>query len=320
MILQEKILELLKKKEGYISGDLVSHRLGISRQALWKHIQELKELGYEIIAVPHLGYRLESLPDRLFAFEVTDGLHTKSIGKKVYYFESLASTMNEAMELGIKGAPEGSLVLAESQTRGRGRLGRRWFSPRYKGIYSSLILRPKIPPQQASVLTLLSAVSICEAIKEVTGIDAQIKWPNDILVASKKLGGILTEINAEMDEVNFVIIGIGLNVNNEKKDLINTATSLKEYKKEKINRLQLLQELLRRIEENYTLFQAKSAQPIIEKWLCYNVTLGKRVKVHSHKECIEGEAVDIDTDGGLLIREDSGLTKKVMAGDVVHCR
>ncbi|MBU1726131.1 MAG: biotin--[acetyl-CoA-carboxylase] ligase [Candidatus Omnitrophica bacterium] len=319
-MLQEKIVDFLKKNEDYVSGEEISERLKISRQALWKHIQELKESGYDIIAVPHLGYKLNSLPDRLFEYEVSRGLNTQIIGKKIYYFESIASTMEQAMELGLKGAPEGAIVLAELQTRGKGRLGRSWFSPKHKGIYLSLILRPKILPSQASVLTLLAAVSVCEAIKNATGLEIQIKWPNDILINNKKLGGILTELSAEMDRVSFLVIGIGLNVNNEKKSLISGATSIKEIRKENSSRVVLLQELLRKIEDNYLLFQKKGAHPIIEKWREHGITIGKRVKVYCQKEHIEGEAVDIDNDGGLLVRKDSGVTEKVMAGDVMHCR
>jgi BirA family biotin operon repressor/biotin-[acetyl-CoA-carboxylase] ligase len=228
--------------------------------------------------------------------------------------------MNAGMQLGIEGAPEGALVLAEYQTKGRGRLGRSWFSPKYKGIYLSLILRPKIAPPEASILTLLTAVSICEAVKAVCGLEARIKWPNDILLQHKKLGGILTELSAETDEVNFVVIGVGLNVNNDRKTLVSQATSLKEQKKENINRISLLQEILRRIEVNYLSFREKGSGPVIEKWREHNITLGKRVKVCCRREHIEGEAVDIEIDGGLLVRKDSGMTEKVMAGDVVHCR
>jgi len=316
--MQEKIIDFLRRKQDYASGEEISHRLGISRQALWKHIQELKEAGYDIAAVPHLGYRMICAPDRLFPAEISSRLNTKFIGRKIYYFDSVSSTMDIAMQLGLKNSTEGTLVLTESQTKGRGRLGREWFSPRYKGIYLSLILKPKILLNQAPVLTLMASVSICEAIKEIAALEAQIKWPNDILIHQKKLGGILTEINAEMDGIRFIVIGIGLNVNNDKKALINGATSLKEQKKEGINRIELLQEILRAIEKNYLTFQEKGAQSIIDKWRDYNITLGKRVKVYSHKEHIEGQAVDIDIDGGLLLRTDSGLVQKVTAGDVVH--
>ena len=319
--MQEKILDFLKRKqEGYLSGDQISHRLGISRQALWKHIQELRDLGYDIVAVPHLGYRLISSPDRLFSSEISRQLNTKFIGKKIYYYDSISSTMDMALQLGLKGSPEGTLVVAETQTKGRGRLGRDWFSPKYKGIYLSLILRPKILPNQASILTLFSAVSVCEAIREKTDLDIKIKWPNDLLLDNHKLGGILTELSAEMDEVHFIAIGIGLNVNNDKKTLVAGAISLKKYAGEDTNRVELLREILHKMEVNYLLFQEKGSLPIIEKWQDYNITLGRRTKILSHQKYIEGEAVDIDIDGGLLIRDDQGFIQKVMAGDAMHCR
>lgn len=318
--MKEKILDYLNKKHDYLSGDQISKHLGISRQGLWKHIQELKDSGYEIVAVPHLGYRLESCPDRLFAFEISRNLHTKFIGRKIYYFDYLSSTMDLAMQLGMQAAPNGTIILAESQTRGRGRLGRSWFSPKYKGIYLSIILRPKILPAVSPVLTLLSAVSICEAVKKVTDQDAQIKWPNDVFIHNKKFAGILTEMNAETDKVNFMAIGIGLNVNNDKKSLIAQATSLKEQLGQQVCRVALLQELLRRIESNYFLLEEKGSQPIIDKCRNFSLTLGKRVKVYCQHKHIEGSALDIDRDGSLLIRKDSGLIQKVSSGDVLHCR
>jgi len=318
--MQDKILDFLKKKTGYASGEEIAQRLKVSRQALWKHIQDLRDSGYDITAVPHLGYKLLSAPDRLLPSEITYHLKTKFIGRKIYYFDHINSTMDMAMQLGLKNAPEGTLVLAESQTKGRGRLGRNWFSPKYKGIYLSLILRPKTSPEETPILTLLSAVSICEAIKETTGMEPQIKWPNDILMHNKKLGGILTELNAEMDETLFVVIGIGLNVNNDKKALLEGATSLRQQQKEILSRLELLRGLLKKIEENYLLFQKEGSAPILEKWRNYNLTLNRRVKVISHGRHIEGEAVDIDRGGSLLVRNDSGLTRRVSAGDIVHCR
>jgi BirA family biotin operon repressor/biotin-[acetyl-CoA-carboxylase] ligase len=319
-MVQQKILEFLKKNRDYISGEDISRHLDISRQALWKHIQDLKDAGYDIVAVPHLGYKLTAIPDRLYPLEVGRHLNTKFIGKKISYFDTLISTMEIAERLGLDGSVEGTLILTESQSKGKGRLGRDWFSPKHKGIYASLILRPKILPNFTPILTLLTAVSICEAIKEAVGLDVQIKWPNDIIMHNKKLGGILTELNAEMDETRFVVIGFGLNVNNDKKSLVSGATSLKELKREDISRISLLQEVLRKIEANYLLFQKSGSEPIIEKWRNYAITLGKRVRIISHKQHFEGEAVDIDTDGGLLVRRDSGLTEKVMSGDIVHCR
>lgn len=316
---QEKIIEFLKAKTDYASGEEISHRLGISRQALWKHIQDLKSSGYDIQAVPHLGYRLAGVPDRLFPSEVAAGLATEYIGKKIYYFDEVSSTMDNAFRLGTEGAPDGTLVIAEGQSKGRGRLGREWSSPKYKGIYASVILRPKIAPQQAPICTLLAAVSISAAIRSLTRLEVQIKWPNDILLHNKKVGGILTELNAEMDAIRFIVIGMGLNVNNDKKTLVAQAASLKEYTKDAVSRVELLQEIARTLEEGYLVFQKEGGDSILERWRAYNSTLGKRVKVVSHKEHIEAEAVDIDSDGGLIIRKDSGVMQKITAGDIVHC-
>ena len=318
--MQNKILEFLKRKQEYVSGEDLSSHLKISRQALWKHIQALRDFGYEILAVPHLGYKLASLPDRLFSSEVERGLNTKLIGKKIYYFDHINSTMDMATGLGLKGAPEGTIILSEAQSQGRGRMGREWHSPKYKGIYLSLVLKPAILPNQAPILTLLSAVSICEAVKELTGLDVKIKWPNDIFIGNKKLCGILTELNAEMDQIRFIIIGIGLNINNDKKSLITGSTSLKEETDNTFSRVSILQEILRKIEANYFIFQKSGPKVIADKWRNYALTLGRRVKVAIQKDQIEGQAVDIDTDGSLLLRKDSGIVQKITAGDVVHCR
>lgn len=315
--MRERILDFLRKKDDYVSGDYLSQRLGISRQGLWKHIQELKEMGYDIVAVPHLGYRLEAAADRLFAFEVKHGLATRMIGRKIVYLDRVGSTMDAALRLGLDEVPEGTLVIAESQSKGRGRLGRQWLSPKYQGIYFSLILRPRIMPSEASLLTLLAAVSIAEALREVCAVEALIKWPNDLLLGDKKVAGILTELNAEMDRINFAVIGIGINVNNEKSSLPASAVSLKEAVGERINRVALVQALCRAFEKDYLDFQgAGGVARILQRWRLMSFTLGRRVSVASRGEVIEGEAVDIDADGGLLIRQDSGVVRKVMAGDV----
>jgi BirA family biotin operon repressor/biotin-[acetyl-CoA-carboxylase] ligase len=320
MTSQEKILDFLRKKQEHVSGDLMATRLGISRQALWKHIQDLKEAGYDIVAVPHLGYRLISRPDRLFAFEVTRDLGTRVLARKVYYFDTLSSTMDIAMRLAVDGSPEGTLVIAETQTKGRGRLGREWFSPKYKGLYFSLILRPRVLPSRASLLTLLCAVSLCEAIRKACHLEPGIKWPNDIWLSGKKAGGILTEISAETDSVNFVIMGVGLNVNNDKKSLVAQATSLKEQAGQGVNRIDLLQEILRRIDANYLLLQQEGGEGLLEKARAYSLTIGRRVRISVRKDQMEAVAIGIDSDAGLLLRRDSGVVEKVMAGDVTHCR
>ena len=320
--IREKIVAFLRLRKEYVSGEEISRGLNISRQALWQNINDLRGFGYDIVAVPHLGYRLDSCPDRLFPFEVEEGLNTKFVGRKIQYLERCFSTMDAAIELSCDNPAEGTMVLAEAQTKGRGRLGRHWVSLKYKGIYLTLILKPKVAPAQSAVLTLLAAVSVCEAVKNATGICAAIKWPNDILVNNKKLGGILTEIEAGPDQVNFVFIGIGLNVNNEAQELLRGAASLRVAggTDQKLGRIGILREILRRVEDNYILFQKKGSAAILDKWKRLNITLGKRVKISSAKDHVEGLALDIDVDGGLLVRRDSGEIQKFMSGDVAHLR
>jgi BirA family biotin operon repressor/biotin-[acetyl-CoA-carboxylase] ligase len=319
---REKILEFLRRKNEYVSGEEISGHLKISRQNLWQHINDLRDSGYDIAAVPHLGYRLEILPDRMFPFEIEEKLNTKFIGRKIHYLERCSTTMDIAMQLACDNPAEGTIVLAEAQTKGRGRLGRHWVSTKYKGIYFTLILKPEVSPGQSSILTFLAAVSVCEAVKIVTGITASIKWPNDILINNKKFGGILTEIEAEPDRVNFVFLGIGLNVNNDAPELLKGAISLKAAGggQKKFSRIELLQEVLRRIEDNYIVFKKSGSSAVLDKWKKLNITLGEIVKIFSSKDHVQGLAMDIDSDGGLLVRRDSGQIQKFMSGDVVHLR
>jgi len=321
-MVNEDILYFLKKKPEYVSGEEISSGLGISRAAIWKHIQELKDLGYDIAAVPHLGYKLLSSPDKLLPWEIKHNLKNRLIARNIYYYESLPSTMDKAAEFVSSNAPEGTLIIAEGQTKGRGRMGRAWVSPKYKGIYFSLIIKPKILPQQAPVLTLISAVAICRALKQQLGIEFQIKWPNDILVNNKKIAGILTEMSAEMDIVHAIIIGAGINVNNTEASLPDGGSSLKEITGQKINRLSILQSILRCFEKEYLQFLEQGVEPTLSDWRHFSLTLGRRVKLNTNdkRHQIIGEAVDIDSEGGLLVRLDSGLTERVMAGDIIHCK
>jgi len=321
-MVNQEILYFLKRKSGHISGEELSQELGISRAAIWKHIQELRELGYDIAAVPHLGYSLLSCPDRLFPWEISCFLKNRAIGRIIHYYESLPSTMDRAMELALDGAPEGTLIISESQTRGRGRMGRLWMSPKYKGIYFSLIIKPEILPQQAPVLTLISAVAICEGLKQQLGVKAQIKWPNDILLDNKKVGGILTELSAETDTVYAIIVGVGINVNNDRKTLPHSAISLKAITGHEVIRLDVLQSVLTCFEQSYLEFKKQGIKQILDKWRTFSVTLGRRVRLSMSRKRLQlvGEAMDIDQDGGLLIRKDSGLIERVMAGDIIHCK
>jgi len=318
--MQEHIIQCLKKsKGGYLSGEEISRSANISRAAIWKYMQELRKDGYEIAAVPHLGYQLVSVPDKLLSHEIQFELKTKLLGNTVYYHETLTSTMDEAFKLGMDGAPEGTIVCAESQTKGRGRLGRSWTSPKYKGIYLSIILRPRLAPGELAKLTLLSAVAVAEAVDKVTGVHARIKWPNDLLVKNKKLAGILTELRAEVDQMKFVVVGIGLNVNNTSAQLIDGATSLKQEAGKSFSRVDVVQEILRAFERHYSRVEKKGFDEVIAAWKERSHTLGQRIRITDPAGSVEGVAFDLDHDGGLLIRQDSGVIVKKMAGDV-HLR
>lgn len=314
---QDDLLEYLRKKHTFVTGEELSRQLHISRQAAWKHIQQLRALGYEIALVPHLGYQLTACPDRLYPAEVAAGLHTRIIGRHLHYFDQVASTMDTAMRLAQDKAPDGTVVIAETQTSGRGRFGRPWISPKYKCICCSVIVRPDTEITGVATITLMAAVSVCAAVQQVTSLEAQIKWPNDILLGLKKVGGILTEMRGSSDRVNYVIIGIGINVNDAP---AQGAVSLARHAGSQVSRVALLQELLRQLEHYYAKFRKNELDGILDAWRQCSATLGQRVRIDMHGSRIDGIAVDIDEDGGLLVRRDSGFVEKVMAGDVVHCR
>jgi len=315
----EKILFSLKSCTDYISGEQLSNQLSISRCAIWKHIQELRNLGYLIEAVPHLGYRIIKTPDRLLSYEIKWKLPAKIMGKKIYYFDTAASTMDIAYNLAKENSPEGTVVVAEFQTKARGRFNRPWLCWRYKGIYFSFILRPKIHPNRSAIFSLLTAVALVEAINNVTQIYTEVKWPNDIILEGKKLAGILTELEAEMEQTHFMVIGVGINVNNLSHQLVEKAISLRQYKKENIDRVELMRQILIKLEEHYLLFKQKGADFILYKWRMHSNTLGKMVKIIQNNTTITGIAVDVDNDGNLLLRRETGLIERINAGDLIYC-
>ncbi|MCG0278315.1 MAG: biotin--[acetyl-CoA-carboxylase] ligase, partial [Thermanaeromonas sp.] len=295
---KQQILDELKKRKGeYISGEELSRRLGLSRTAIWKHVKALRRDGYCISASTRLGYALLSVPDRLYPEEVYAGLKTAWVGRNFYYYEQVGSTNQVAKELAEKGAPEGTAVVAEEQTSGRGRLGRGWLSPAGKGIWLSLILRPRVAPWQLPQLSLLAAVGVVSAITEVTGLKVGIKWPNDILSRNKKLCGILTEMRGEMEITQYVILGIGLNVNLDIEDfpeeLRPCSTSLKLELGEEVPRLPLLNSLFYHLEKGYEQWEKEGFSSIREAWKKFSVTLGRMVRIEAGRTAFEGVAVDI---------------------------
>ena len=326
-MLDEKILNILRNNgpDSYVSGEDLCRTAGISRAAIWKHMEKLRQEGYEIEASPHLGYRLIGIPDSLIPSEVKWKLKTKIFGKTVISYQKVDSTNTVAYELAGKGLDEGAVILADEQAHGKGRHGRVWMSPAKGGIYMSCILRPKMPPNEIPRITLLAAVAVAKSIRGFTGLSAMIKWPNDILINSKKVCGILTEMKAEQDTVNFVILGIGVNVNTKAKQLPKEASSLSEQlrqvnRDEKVSRVELAKTILETLEAEYEGLKEKGFKPIIEEWKHLSDMLGSRIKVILPNRTFEGQAHNIDADGSLVVRLDSGVLEKVSSGDIVVVR
>lgn len=320
-MLDDKILNFFKRRgDSYISGEELSSAFGISRTAVWKHIEKLREEGYEIVASPHLGYRLVSVPDRLTKIELKWQLNTDVIGRKIYSYKEIGSTNDAANKLAASGEREGTVVIAEYQTKGRGRLGRKWVSPRGKGAYFSVILTPDILPREGSLITLLSSLSVAKTIREAIDLPAFIRWPNDVLINKYKVCGILTELNGEIDKINFVILGIGLNINTKKELLPEGASSLAVEKGNQIPRLEFVRMLLRNLDKYYKIFNRGKIDKIIKEYKELSAILNRRVQVNYHNKFISGQAVDVDREGALILRMDSGFYERVLAGDVVMLR
>lgn len=320
--MKNKILKILfAYREDFISGEKLSEELGVSRTAIWKHINTLREEGYDIKSIPRGGYQLIKTPDILSQIEIQRDLNTQTLGKEIVHLSSLESTNNKAKDLALQGAPEGLVVISEEQTKGRGRRGRQWSSPRGTGIWMSILLRPNILPREAPKFTLLAAVAVAKGIREVTGLEAQIKWPNDILIHKKKICGILTEMSAELDSINYIIIGIGMNVNEREKDfpleIQNKASSLALLKGEKVSRRELVTKILENLEEEYLKYIDKNEfHSVIDQWKNMSCTLGAQVKTINNKKEIKGIAVDIKEDGALIIQRDNGEIEEIFFGDV----
>ena len=314
-----RILELLRRQEGFLSGEDIGRELSITRAAVWKGIKKLREEGYEIEAVTNRGYRLTNPETMYNKRELEQGLKTKTMGQSIYFYEETDTTNNRASELALEGAPEGTLVVAEKQTAGRGRRGKVWESPLGTGIWMSLVLRPQIMPAEASVLTLLCGLATAEAIEAETGLSAGIKWPNDILINGKKAVGILTEMDCEMSEVHFVIPGIGINVNTASfpPEIAEIATSLYLECGKTVSRRRLVHKVLERLEEHYeTFLRTGSFAAMLEDYRKHCITLGKEVHVLG-REPFFAEALDITPEGELLVRRaDNGKEEVVFSGEV----
>ena len=306
-----------------ISGARIAREIGVSRSTVWRWVQRLRELGVRVKGQPATGYFLERMADIMTPDLLRKRVGGKLFGKRFYHFFKTDSTNRVAMELALAGEEEGAVILAEEQTAGRGRVGRKWHSEQGTGIYVTLLLRPRMSPVQAPLLTMLAGLSLHSAILAQTGLNAELKWPNDILVQGKKLGGILTEMHAEPSQVRFVIVGIGLNVNQEKfpSELSSIATSLRKESDKSFSRLELLVRLLREFETDYNRFLREGPSYVMGRFAeVSQFANGKRVRVDTGRDSYSGHTAGLSADGLLLVKKDGGETVTVVAGDVSEVR
>ena len=318
--MKTKIINLLKvNKENFLSGEIISKELGVSRAAVWKYINALKEDGYEIESISRKGYRIISSPDLLTYEELKENLNTNFI-TKIIHFDSINSTNIKAKELADFGEKDGTVIISEEQTLGRGRLGRNWISPKSKGIWMSIILKPDINPIHVSKITQVGAAAVCKALEEMK-IDAYIKWPNDIIINNKKVCGILTEMSSELNKINYVVLGMGINVNIDKnefcEDIKKIATSLKIETGKNISRKILMAKILNNFELLYNQFvmdgNAKVSLDICRK---KSILLGKKINIIKNKEILSVKAIDINNEGELLVQRPDGKTESLISGEV----
>ena len=325
--MREEIIKLLKSAGSVpLSGETIARTLGVSRTTVWKHMRALQADGYKIKGSPRLGYQMLQIPDRLFPSELDAKIRTRVIAPDfayIHHYHCIGSTNNELKSMAEEGAPEGTVIVAEKQEKGRGRLGRDWSSPAGRGIYLSLLLRPPIPPQDTSPLTLLAAVAACTGIRAVLPrLSPGIKWPNDLLLGGRKVCGILCEIKAEMDLVHYLIAGMGINVNTSlaefPSELQSTATSLRlENGGKAVSRVDVAASILQAYDALYCEYLEEGAAPVLARWRENNLTLGRRVQIRSQAGSFTGTARELDNNGALLVEGDTGEKKHFSAGEVV---
>jgi len=321
MTTDAKILTALRANANGVSGAEIAEQLGVTRAAIWGHIEELRRLGYDIAAGPHFGYRLVSAPDALHADDLLARLgKTKIVGRDIHVFEQTTSTNDVIEKLARDGVKEGAVVFAESQTKGRGRLGRAWMSPARKGLWFSILLRPDLRPQETTRLTVASAAALRRAIQSETGLDPEIKWPNDILLGGKKVAGILTELSAELDRVRHVILGIGVDVNlgatEFPTELRKTATSLRIEAGKAISRPELATAILRELDHDYARVCGNFFADVADDWEAHCTTIGRAVTIQIGGRRVSGRAESLDDDGALLLRTEHGHLERITGGDV----
>lgn len=317
--MRSRIIGILKESEDYVSGETMSGELGVSRSMVWKIIKGLRDDGYQIESVTNRGYKLTRVPDLVTGEEIKSVLGTQVFGREIYDFGEVDSTNIIAKAKAREGAAEGTIFIAESQIAGKGRLGKTWSSPAGTGIWMSIIARPKIAPQEVSGITLVAGLAICRAIRKTTDLPAYIKWPNDIVVNGKKICGILTEMSAEMERVNYVVIGIGINANitDFPKELHGLATSLKIESGVHYRRKDIVASLLMFFETYYKRYlQAGSLEGILEDYKDLCITLKNEVTIISKDQAYKARPVDIDETGALIVEKEDGARVTVTSGEV----
>ena len=310
--MMEAILERLLCGEA-VSGQALSEELGVTRAAVWKQIVRLRELGFGIEAQGRQGYRLIACPDSLLAPVIRQGLSTQWAGREIVFLERVDSTNRAARSLAAQGAPHGTLVVAETQTAGRGRRGRGWVSPAGEGIFMTLVLRPQAHPSQVSLLSLRTALAVAEGIREATGLDARIKWPNDVVCGGKKIVGMLLEMDADEERVHSVVAGVGINVHQtDFGELSETASSLDLLLGARVSRAAVVRAFLRAFERVDALTDAQLMEAYRER----SATLGRRVRVIASERTFTGTALEVTPSGSLIVEEDGAGRVEVLAGDV----
>ena len=321
----DKIITLLKShKAEFVSGEQLSKSLNTSRAAIWKNIKKLQSLGYNILSRPNVGYKLISKPDLLLPWEILDGLQTNVIGQKIYYFDTIDSTQSFALKLSEKPHENGSLVIAERQTRGRGRLNRKWVSPK-GGIWLSILLRPNFEISQVSLFPIMTSLALSIAIEKILKLKPKLKWPNDVILNSKKVAGILIDASIESNKIDYLVIGVGINYRIEpqvvskliKKTKGRYGVTSLVKKNQKSDPIRLVQEFLFQLEQFQQKIVSNDLKAIRKEYLRRSLTIGKNVVVSTHKGTITGKASTIDENGALIISS-KGKAQRVLVGDVVH--
>jgi BirA family biotin operon repressor/biotin-[acetyl-CoA-carboxylase] ligase len=316
-----KILEILERQTGPISGESISNEIGITRSAVWKNIKELRQMGYDIQSSQKEGYRLVHTSSKLLPYEVHKKLKTRVIGRKMRYFDHTPSTIWVGKQLCSENDPEklhGTVIVAEEQTGGVGRLGRAWVSPS-GGIWITILLKPQIPVDHVFMITMAGSIAGARAIRKEFGLGALIKWPNDIFIGNKKVAGLLLELSAESDDIHYALLSTGIDVNiplgQFAPDLQKDITSICAEVGHEVDRASFLARILKEFEMRLQLIESGEYETITQEWKSISYTLGRRVKIRTMKNSFEGEAIDIDQFGALIVRKDNGRIERVIAGD-----